>query len=254
MRGTISSHSILGRKCSIYLPPDYVSGKGSFPVAYLLGESNITPIMNSVESRMEDPARRKSGCRQFILFALEATDWERDFSPWRDKEPPAQTKFTGGAGAFLSTLKSKIIPQINSAYRTVRDAQDTVLAGYSLAGLAALYGMFTQDFAMRIASVSGSLWYPKWTDWAATQSLPAATSAGASYRVYMSLGRDEKTTNNPLMATVETCTEKTYRIIQSKLDQLGQNSGDNLFFEYNPGNHFTDVAERTAKALVFLES
>ena len=113
----------------------------------------------------------------------------------------------------------------------------TCIAGYSLAGLFALYAMYRCDAFDRAASISGSLWYPHFREFAAEHEMPRRPD-----RIYLSLGDKEKKTRHPLLKTVQDNTEalaKHYR-------QLGIE----VTFELNPGNHFEAVDFRSAKGIV----
>lgn len=85
----------------------------------------------------------------------------------------------------------------------------TCIAGYSLAGLFALYAMYRCDAFDRAAIISGSLWYPHFREFAAKHEMPRRPD-----RIYLSLGDKEKKTRHPLLKTVQDNTEaiaKHYR-------------------------------------------
>ena len=70
---------------------------------------------------------------------------------------------TGGADAYLETLASEIVP---AAREKIRGSAPYVgIAGYSLAGLFALYAMYRCDCFAWVASMSGSLWFPKFREY-----------------------------------------------------------------------------------------
>lgn len=269
MQGRISSHVLAGNKCSIYLPQAYlqqdilvqkhpsdIDKLTAFPVVYLLGEANIEPIISIVEEKMPDAKGKHRGCKPFILVGIESTNWERDFSPWRAEDSLKQTPFTGNADKYLAMVTDKLMPLITSTYRASSDPKDTAFAGYSLAGLTSVYAMYSTKKAHKIASISGSLWYNDWLSWCENQSIPEITSTDDAYRIYLSLGKAESQTSNEQMATVDTCTQKTYRILQNQLSsaQGARITDSNLFFEYTEGGHFSDVQQRIAKALEYLEA
>ena len=174
----------------------------------------------------------------FTLAAINITDWNTDLSPWAI--PPVfknDKPFVGGADAYLETLTVKIIPEIigelgsNPAY--------IALTGYSLAGLFAVYAMYRTDRFARIASASGSMWYPGFVDFVKSHK-PAALPE----KLYLSLGDKEARTRNQIMATVEQNTEVLFEHYKSL--------GVEAVFEMNPGNHFRDAAQRMAKGIVWL--
>ena len=110
------------------------------------------------------------------------------------------------------------------------------IAGYSLAGLFALYAMYRCDVFDRAASMSGSLWFPDFREFVLTHNFPKRPE-----RIYLSLGDQEARTRNVCLRTVQDNTEK----IVAHFEQLGLD----VTWELNPGNHFRDAALRSAKGI-----
>ena len=110
------------------------------------------------------------------------------------------------------------------------------IAGYSLAGLFALYAMYRCDAFDRAASMSGSLWFPDFREYALTHGMKKRPD-----KIYLSLGDKEAKARNALLKTVQDNTEQ----IVSHYRQLGLD----VTWELNPGNHFRDAALRTAKGI-----
>ena len=174
----------------------------------------------------------------FTLATINIIDWNADLSPWaippvyKNDEP-----FTGGADAYLETLTGEIIPAIigKLGYEPVYIA----LAGYSLAGLFAVYAMYRTDRFARIASASGSMWFPGFVEFAKSHEPTALPE-----KLYLSLGDKEAQTRNKVMATVEQNTGALFDYYKSL--------GVEAVFEMNPGNHFRDAAQRMVKGIVWL--
>lgn len=156
------------------------------------------------------------------ILMLKNPDWNRDLSPW-----PSGRVFRKGedfGGEADSTLK-----QIDEwLARHHAEFDKVIIAGYSLAGLFALYASAQQDWYDACVSASGSLWYPGFAEW--LQSHPVRSSA-----VYLSLGDQEKNTRNPLMASVEEKTLQVYEILCTYT---------RCTMQMNPGNHFNDPQGR----------
>lgn len=169
------------------------------------------------------------------LAAIDGLDWDRDLSPW-----PAPKAFKGGrdfggqAQAFLDDLTSTILPAVEAALPVPPTRR--LLAGYSLGGLFALWAATRTDVFHRVASLSGSLWFDGFLDY-----LEATPLSPAVEKVFLSLGDREKNTKNPRMATVEDNTRRALALLTDR--------GIPAQLELNPGGHFNDVPQRTARGI-----
>ena len=115
------------------------------------------------------------------------------------------------------------------------------IAGYSLAGLFALYSIYQTDAFSRVASVSGSLWFPGIKEYVVSRT-PVKKPAD----IFFSLGDRECRTQNSLLRCVQQNTESIERYYHEQ--------GIDTTFQLNPGNHFKDVVQRTAAGLQWLLS
>lgn len=170
------------------------------------------------------------------LLVMSGLHWEGDLSPWpADAVFPKEPPFGGGADAYLSLLTAELLPK---ARRELHGTPAfTGIAGYSLAGLFSLYALTRCSCFERAASMSGSLWYPGFTDYLRNASLPRTPE-----RIYLSLGDREARTKNEIMATVQDRTEEARQIFLQK--------GIDTVFELNPGNHFRDPLPRSARGIL----
>ena len=114
------------------------------------------------------------------------------------------------------------------------------LAGYSLAGLFALYAGYRCDDFKRIISASGSLWYPGFLDYVRSHELSSNIDC-----LYLSLGDKEAKTRNPIMVTVQENTEAVYELYKDKIKCI---------LEMNEGNHFKDAPYRLYKGIRYILS
>ena len=178
--------------------------------------------------------------RQFVLASLSGFDWNRDLSPW-----PAKAVFKGGedfmgkADDYLEQILTKILPAVKEELSQKNIIVSyTALAGYSLAGLFALYAGIRCDIFSKIASVSGSLWYPGFDGYLYEHGI--SENVGC---VYLSLGDLEARTRNELMSAVQIKTEAICDFLKNKTKAV---------FELNEGNHFRDPSLRTAKGIRYL--
>ena len=177
------------------------------------------------------------GALDLSLAVIGGFDWNRDLSPW---PAPGVMKgggdFAGGADDFLARLTAAL-PEIAAALPPAPAYM--ALAGYSLAGLCAVYAAYRADAFTRFASASGSFWYPGFLDFARTQPFRRVPE-----RVYVSVGDREARTRNPRMQPVE---ENTRQLAAWYAEQ-----GIETCFELNPGNHFQDPAGRMARGILWM--
>lgn len=183
-------------------------------------------------------ALRNANCQDFILVAISGLDWNHDMSPWvippiSNREPPC----TGGADDYLQLLTKEIIPR---AERYMQGGPAwRGLAGYSLAGLFAVYSIYQTDHFARIASISGSLWFPEFKEYAVSHEI-----RGKPEHLYMSLGDKEYKTRNPYLKTIQDNTEELAAFYREQ--QIDTE------FHLNPGNHYKEALERTTAGIAWL--
>ena len=219
---------ICGKTVTLWL--DGTAGEQSSPIVYLnVFDGDGGDIWQECQ---------KLDCRPFALAAIDGLDWNRELSPWecegtvRDAEP-----FAGEAAMYLRELTGEIVPAVESDLGWAPSYR--MLAGYSLAGLFALWAPFYTDAFDRVASVSGSLWFPGFVEFAREHEMLRAPE-----RAYLSLGKKETRTPNRMMRHVLEDTEA----MASLLGELGIETA----FELNPGNHFSEPARRCAKGIQWI--
>lgn len=185
-------------------------------------------------------AAQPDGCPPFTLVTISNLDWNRDMAPW---DSPAAFKkgepFTGGADDYLRLLVEEIIPRAEKelpgppAWRGI--------AGYSLAGLFALYAIYRTDVFSRVGCMSGSLWFPGFKEYVFSHEPKRRPDC-----IYFFLGDKEAKTRNPVLKTVQENTEE--------IQTFYQNKGIDTVFQLNPGNHFVQGEERTTAGIEWLLS
>ncbi len=208
----------------------------------------------------------------FALAVFGVRDWNRDLSPWDAPAVFAGQPFGHGAADTLEFLQSQFLPRIQEllsaapAERTGNSAAPAeqqndpaaalnsaaqppvILAGYSLAGLFALWAAYQTDTFAGICAASPSVWFPGWVDFA-----KAATPRTRC--VYLSLGDKEERARNPVMATVGDCIRAMAALLGSEpAAPAAVQPADPAFrstLEWNPGNHFKDPEKRLAKGCIW---
>ena len=215
---------------NIALPLQYNNTTRHFPVVYLMGETDVEPLIHLLNPHFD------KDCIPFIITGIEGKDWNSSFSPWAaQKQGKNLGPFSGGGPQFLQMMEQSVIPAIDRMYRTVATPENRILAGYSLAGLLTLYALYNSKYFSRYACMSGSLWFPHWIEYIQTH-----TPAVLSPYIYLSLGKKEKESRNPVMATVEDRTQQTIEALAPYIP----------FFEATEGGHFNNIQQRIVKGLI----
>lgn len=172
--------------------------------------------------------------RPCVLAGVSGRDWNGDFSPWKAEKAFAKsTDFTGGAGEYLRYFEQELLPRAEQ--NLTFEVKDRGIVGYSMAGLFAVYAMYHSDKFNRIGTMSGSLWFDGWVDYAMSHSMKAENPL-----IYISLGSREHKVRNVRMASVKVCTER-----------LAAHWGKfcPVICESNPGGHFDDPEGRVARGI-----
>lgn len=216
--------TVQGKKIRIY-----GEARTNAPVIYL----------NTVHDEGKDvwDQCQRMGCPAFSLVAVSDLQWNHDMSPW--PVPPVvkgDTPFTGGADAYLALLTEEILPAVEE--RLGGKPVYSALAGYSLAGLFAVYASYRTDAFASIISASGSFWFPQFTDYVKGQEMRRVPE-----KMYFSLGDREAHTKNPYLSSVE---ERT-----KMLCEYYSRQGILTTLIMNPGNHFHHPNRRTAEGILW---
>lgn len=195
-------------------------------------------------------------CHDFALATIQipTSKWNDALTPWECAGLFADdVPFAGQASNQLELLVDEIIPQaeramapvLRSAAASAQNAAENslpkpvrILAGYSLAGLFATWATFQCAAFSRIASASGSLWYPGFDEFAAEHDFVQKPECA-----YFSLGSKEARTPSRLLRHVAEGTAKVVSAFQEK--------GVETTFEKNPGNHFKEPDLRMAKGIAW---
>ena len=172
------------------------------------------------------------------LIEITNLNWNHDLSPWAS---PAIMKnddpFTGGADEYLNLLTEKIIPAAEVDIKPIFRG----LAGYSMAGLFAIYATYRTDKFSRVASMSGSLWFPNFIDFLKSNQMIRIPD-----KMYLSLGDKESKTKNKYLSQVMTCTETVHNCCKDL--------NISTLFEVNSGGHLTEVNQRQIAGIKYILS
>jgi len=183
-------------------------------------------------------AEEISSLTDLTIAAISGIDWNHDLPPWPGKSVfRSQPDFGGGAGECLRELTWKIMPFVEQSMGFIPERR--ILAGYSLAGLFAVWAGMNTDRFDGIASVSGSLWYPGFGAYA--ESAPFFPRCA-----YFSVGDREKLGRTAAFHTIEEDTQHVSDKVRKR--------GVKTVFELNSGGHFVNPAERTGRGIEWVIS
>lgn len=184
---------------------------------------------------------QKLGTKDFILVAISKLNWSDDMTPWEC--PPlfkGDSHCKGLANQHLELIENSIIPEVKGFIKKELNKEIDYfgIAGYSLGGLFALYVGYKTDIFKKIASASGSMWYPNIAEYIKTNKISENIE-----KIYFSLGNKEKNSKNETLKTVEDKTKDIYDFLSNNI---------NTIYEENEGNHFQDANFRMAKGIKWI--
>lgn len=181
---------------------------------------------------------QKIACSDFTLVAISNLAWNHDMAPW-DIPPISKGDMpcTGGADEYLELMVQEIVPKAEELVSGKPAWRG--LAGYSLAGLFAVYAVCRTNIFSRIGSMSGSLWFPNFREYVLGHEMECRPEV-----MYFSLGDKECKTRNPFLKTVQDNTEE--------IRDFYAKAGIDTLFQLNPGGHFKDTDERMAAGIAWL--
>ncbi len=165
-----------------------------------------------------------------FIIGIRVDDWNSDLSPWNAPPVFGNEAFGEGAGKLLASIEETVIPFINESY----GRKVFLIAGYSLAGLFALYSVYQSGSFAGAVAVSPSVWFPGWNEFVTDKKPNAAF-------IYLSLGNKEEKTKNKAMSAVG----DNIRFMHEHLLEQGITA----CLEWNEGGHFRDIPDRIGKGL-----
>jgi len=201
-------------------------------------------ILNTYENEGKKIFERcnKIQTRDFILIAISNLDWNNDMTPWdAHQENNYSNGYLGKADTYLKILLEKIIPETKKYIEDELNVNTRyyAIAGYSLGGLFAIYSAYRTNLFSRIASASGSFWYPNFIEFANKNTISENID-----KIYFSLGNKESKVRNEVLAKVEENTKN--------LEQMYKLQGIKTIYEENDGNHFKDAVLRMTKGIKWI--
>lgn len=149
----------------VYTPPSYRDTTISpqrYPVVYLLdGDAHFHSVTGLIQA-LGTGVNATYVIPELIVVAIPNTNRLRDMSPTKvttgfDGKPAPEFASSGGMPAFLSFIKSELIPRIDSLYRT---NTYRVFVGHSLGGITTINALYTIPEAFNAyVAIDPSLWW-----------------------------------------------------------------------------------------------
>ncbi len=130
------------RRVWLYLPPDYATSGGTYPVLYLHDGQNVFDAATSfagewgVDETLD--SLHAAGDSGVIVVAVDNGGTHRmdEYQPW----PSTDARFGGGEGArYVDFIVHTLKPFIDAHYRTRPDRVNTGIGGSSLGGIISFY-------------------------------------------------------------------------------------------------------------------
>ena len=166
--------------------------------------------------------------QNLVTFCPE--DWLGELSPWPANGLKKGEDFAGDGTKLLDWILNTLLPYLQGQ---VLNPCDVLLAGYSMAGLFALWAVCQTDRFAGVGSFSGSLWYDGWDEYARFHR-PSGCPA-----VVLSLGDREPRAKDKRMAKVGDATKALladWSFLQPQ-------------FWWEKGGHFADCELRIARGI-----
>ncbi len=209
MKGTLILTTFMSSEICIYLPPSYDMHEEHFPVVYLQdGGYLFRDCLSELEEMMI--TKELQGC---IFVGIKPDNRNDEYSPWFAKAVTAGFSDFGGQGArYLAFLVKELKPYIDEKYRTMRNPENTAIAGASFGGLISMYAayLYPEVFG-RIASISGSFWYAGFIEF-----MRSADIVHFGRRIYMDVGSLEGTRKDNEQRNMVAKNQEAYAILLDK--------------------------------------
>ena len=195
----------------LYLPEGYDSNKAKrYPVLYMHDGQNLFDASTAAYGEWNVDEALASMAKQCIVVGIDNGPRRiNEYNPYHTKrfgtgEGPAYTRF------IVETLK----PYIDKHYRTLRDRQNTAIAGSSMGGLISMYAV------LKYPNVFGSAGVFSPSFWIAPKIYTMMSAAGKQFnnRVYLYAGDSESAgLVNELNKAEKTLLSKTHGRIAKKI-------------------------------------
>ncbi|HYC27687.1 MAG TPA: alpha/beta hydrolase-fold protein, partial [Chitinophagaceae bacterium] len=151
------------RRIWVYLPPDYSGGTKKYPVLYMHDGQNLFNEATSYAGEWGVDETLDSMKKQCIVIGIDNGLLKRmnEYNPYNNE------RFGPGEGRqYIDFIAKTLKPYIDKKYRTLKDRNNTIIAGSSMGGLISMYAAVIYPRVFGAAGVfSPSFWIsPKLKD------------------------------------------------------------------------------------------
>ena len=180
------------RRMYVYTPKDYEKSDRRYPVLYMFDGHNVFYDKHATYGKswgMKEYLEKTK--MPIILAAIECNPDGlvrlSEYSPW-DIKLPRHDLVKGRGKLTMDWITGVMKPEVDEAYRTLPDRENTLIAGSSMGGLMSIYAAVEyNDVFSRAASLSPSLWVSK----RGMAELIRSADIAAPTMVYMDMGSAE---------------------------------------------------------------
>ncbi len=225
------------RNYYVCLPASYLKGDACYPVIYVQDGDRFLPVLEDI---LNTAAGNKTVIfREHIIVGVIPGNRLDDYTPWSAPAIMNGLPDFGGLGdGYLNFLANGLKSHIDTIYRTLPDPLDTCIIGASLGGLISLYAIYRQNCFGRVASISGSLWYPGFVHF-----MQNNTPCRTDVRVLLLSGRIEGAGDPPPLCNSVKYLQQAHLLLKKQLPH------DDIPIIWDDGGHADNLSLRFKKAL-----
>ena len=150
----------------VYLPEDYETAGKRYPVMYMFDGHNVFFDSHATYGKSWGMGEYLAGCKKDLIIVAVECNHEghkrlEEYSPVDFVFPDAGA-VPGRGKVYMDWMVDTLKPYIDANYPTLTDRNHTSLAGSSMGGLMALYGVCDYNHVFRKAAcISPSFWMSK---------------------------------------------------------------------------------------------
>ena len=244
---------------------------------FIVGEPQVLLVQPSARhEEKNDGVQREveliaqASGKGFAIVFFDCVEWARALMPWADDAVSRDAEVGRHAPDTLRFIEQTLLPWLRERF----GALPSIIGGYSLGGLFALWAARNTDAFAAVAAASPSLWVKGWGEYAAahpvlspqptiqhsTLNIPHSSSAQPTIQhstlniphselrcsaIHLSLGDHEEHCRNQRMKRIGDCVRAEYALLCQQLSPTA------VTLRWHEGGHFGAEAERTAEAFAW---